>query len=41
MQHMTRLLQLNLFQRRPLLGLLRGDPEPPDDPLRYGQMVLV
>jgi len=41
LQQMTRLLQLNLFQTRPLIPLLRGDPEPPDDPLSYGQIPLV
>ena len=33
LQHMLRLLQLNLFERRALLELLRGDPpEPPVSP---------
>lgn len=33
LQQMIRLLQLNLFDRRDLLSLLRGDPpETPDDP---------
>jgi len=34
LQHMIRLLQLNLFARRDLLALLRGDPPPaqPPDP---------
>lgn len=32
-QQMTRLLQLNLFDRRDLLSLWRGDPlEPPEGP---------
>jgi hypothetical protein len=30
MQQMLRLLQLNLFMRRDLMTLLRGDPPPPD-----------
>ena len=34
-QQMVRLLQLNLFERRDLLQLLRGDPpEPPDNPMQ-------
>jgi len=33
LQQMIRLLQLNLFDRRDLLSLLRGDPdEPPNEP---------
>lgn len=35
MQQMLRLLQLNLFDRRDLIQLLKGDPpEPPDNPMQ-------
>jgi putative transposase len=40
MQAMLRLLQLNLFMRRDLLGLLRGDP-PERDPLTDRQLCLI
>jgi len=34
-QQMLRIFQLNLFDRRDLLQLLRGDPpEPPDKPMQ-------
>jgi len=36
----VRILQLNLFMRRDLLALLRGDP-PPDSGQAYNQMALV
>lgn len=32
LQHMIRLLQLNLFARRDLLALMRGDPPDPAPP---------
>lgn len=32
MQQILRLLQLNLFAKRDLFALLRGDPDPPDPP---------
>lgn len=40
MQHILRLLQLNLFEKRDLMALLRGDPvhDPQDD---FNQMVLL
>jgi putative transposase len=39
-QQILRLLQLNLFEKRDLMALLRGDPvrEPPDNP---NQMTLL
>jgi len=40
MQAMLRLLQLNLFMRRDLLGLLRGDP-PERNPLAERQLCLI
>jgi putative transposase len=40
MQQILRLLQLNLFEKRGLMALLRGDP--PDDKLPdINQMVLL
>ena len=41
LHQMTQLMQLNLFQRRPLLALLRGDPEPTNRLAHPNQMVLV
>ena len=38
MQHMIRLLQLNLFARRDLLVLLHGDPPEPEPPDLQTQM---
>jgi hypothetical protein len=40
MHAMLRLLQLNLFMRRDLLGLLRGDP-PEGYPLTDRQLCLI
>ena len=40
MQQILRLLQLNLFEKRDLMALLRGDP-PMDKERNYNQMVLV
>jgi hypothetical protein len=40
MQQILRLLQLNLFEKRDLLALLRGDP-PIDQLDSSGQMVLL
>jgi putative transposase len=40
LQKIIRILQLNLFMRRDLLALLRGDP-PPDTVLAYNQMALL
>ena len=40
MQQILRLLQLNLFEKRDLMSLLRGDP-PIDKDRNYNQMVLV
>lgn len=40
MQHILRLLQLNLFEKRDLMALLRGDP-PNDRQLDTNQMVLL
>lgn len=40
MQTLLRLLQLNLFMRRDLIALLRGDPPPPD-PEREHQLWLI
>ena len=40
MQHMIRLLQLNLFARRDLTDLLRGAPPDPDPPDRQAQLAL-
>ncbi len=40
MQHMLRLLQLNLFEKRDLMALLRGDP-PRDHQVATNQMVLL
>ena len=39
LQQMLRLLQLNLFERRDLLELLRGDP--PEPPVSPNQAALV
>ena len=39
LQHMLRLLQFNLFERRELLELLRGDP--PEPPVSLNQAALV
>lgn len=39
MQHMIRLLQLNLFARRDLLALLHGDPPNPEPPNLQTQLV--
>ncbi len=38
MQHMIRLLQLNLFARRDLTDLLRGAPPDPDPPDPQAQL---
>lgn len=40
LQQILRLLQLNLFMKRDLIALLRGDP-PPDQPQASPQMVLI
>ncbi|MBL3591673.1 MAG: IS4 family transposase [gamma proteobacterium endosymbiont of Lamellibrachia anaximandri] len=40
MQQMLRLLQLNLFEKRDLMGLLRGDP-PRDEQININQLVLL
>jgi putative transposase len=40
LQKIIRILQLNLFMRRDLLALLRGDP-PPDTGQAYNQMALI
>ena len=40
LQKIIRILQLNLFMRRDLLSLLRGDP-PPDTDQEYNQMALI
>ena len=40
LQQILRLLQLNLFMKRDLIALLRGDP-PPDPPEVSPQMVLI
>jgi putative transposase len=40
MQQMLRLLQLNLFEKRDLMALLRGDP-PRDQQVATNQMVLL
>jgi putative transposase len=40
LQSMLRLLQLNLFIRRDLMGLLRGEP-PEQNPMEYRQLSLV
>lgn len=40
MQTMLRLLQLNLFMRRDLIALLRGDPKEPQ-PLAHSQLCLI
>ena len=40
MQQLLRLLQLNLFEKRDLLALLRGDP-PRNDQININQMILV
>lgn len=40
MQTLLRLLQLNLFMRRDLMALLRGDP-PPLDPEQERQLWLI
>ena len=40
MQQMLRLLQLNLFDKRDLMALLRGDP-PHDQQFATNQMVLL
>ena len=40
MQQMLRLLQLNLFEKRDLMALLRGDP-PRDHQVAINQMVLL
>jgi putative transposase len=39
LQTMIRLLQLNLFARRDLMALMRGDPQPPDPPDPQNQLV--
>lgn len=41
LQQILRLLQLNLFLRRDLLGLLRGDPDDPPEPSHAPQLQLV
>jgi putative transposase len=40
MQQILRLLQLNLFEKRDLIALLRGDP-PRDNQLAVNQMALL
>jgi len=40
MQQLLRILQLNLFEKRDLMALLRGDP-PGNDKVNPNQMVLM
>ena len=40
MQQILRILQLNLFEKRDLLGLLRGDP-PREPAINPDQMLLI
>ena len=40
MQQLLRLLQLNLFEKRDMMALLRGDP-PPDRVMDPNQMVML
>ena len=40
MRQLLRILQLNLFEKRDLMALLRGDP-PRDDQVSPNQMVLM
>ena len=41
LQTMIRLLQLNLFARRELMALMRGDPPEPEPPDPQTQLVFV